>query len=80
MTDDEEQALLLREAERARTRGGRALNGTAAVMTAVLRKVMGVMSQQTSVTLEASARAQARCFLKARRPGKVTPPRRESAR
>lgn len=42
-----------------------ALNGMTAVMTAVLPKVMGVMSQQTSVTLEASARAQASCFLRA---------------
>lgn len=34
-------------------------------MTAVLPKVTEVMSQQTSVTLEASARAHASCFLKA---------------
>lgn len=34
-------------------------------MTVVLPKVTGVVSQQTSVTLEANARAQASCFLKA---------------
>lgn len=33
-------------------------------MTAVLPKVTEVMSQQTNVTLEASARAHASCFLR----------------